>query len=130
MKEIALNYESVEDFLTELMLDGTDTIEENNKAELLTISTIHGSKGLEWGNVFVMQAIDGVLPSSKSLDTIEELEEERRLTYVAFTRAKDNLIVTAPKGFNQFGNFSECEVSRFLEEDNNIDRFMIHWNIK
>ena len=55
------------------------------------LSTMHGSKGLEWKHVFIIDCVEGVCPSPKA-ETAEELEEERRLFYVAMTRAKEHLI--------------------------------------
>jgi len=57
-------------------------------------TTIHSAKGLEWHTVFIPFALDGLIPSIKSLGTIQELEEERRLFYVASSRTKENLFIS------------------------------------
>ncbi|MBI2091225.1 MAG: ATP-binding domain-containing protein [Deltaproteobacteria bacterium] len=62
----------------------------------LVLSTIHSAKGLEWHSVFIIWALEGRFPSYYNVNTEEELEEERRLLYVASTRAKENLFVTYP----------------------------------
>jgi DNA helicase-2/ATP-dependent DNA helicase PcrA len=62
----------------------------------LVLSTIHSAKGLEWHTVFIIWALEGRFPSYYNINTHEELEEERRLLYVAATRAKQNLYITYP----------------------------------
>ena len=62
----------------------------------MNLSTVHQAKGLEFHTVFVIWLTDGMFPSSRSLDTREALEEERRLFYVAITRARDELYLTYP----------------------------------
>src|SRR5439155_1335481 len=64
--------------------------------EAVNLSTVHQAKGLEFQTVFVIWLTDGMFPSSRSIDTCEALEEERRLFYVAITRAKDELYLTYP----------------------------------
>src|SRR5262249_60081842 len=64
--------------------------------DALVISTVHSAKGKEWDAVFVIWAVDGWFPSSRSLDDEDQLEEERRLMYVAMTRARNHLAVTYP----------------------------------
>ncbi|HET54197.1 MAG TPA: ATP-dependent helicase [Ignavibacteria bacterium] len=100
---IAQNYNSIENFLADFTLEPpsnryqdetTPNIRTDEKP--LVVSTIHSSKGLEWHTVFIPFALDGLLPSSKSFGSIEEIEEERRLFYVASTRAKENLFITMP----------------------------------
>ena len=75
-------------------ITGVEGVE--NEEEPLTLSTIHSAKGLEWKTVFVISVLDGFLPQDYAFRSIEELEEERRLLYVALTRAKDELVVTYP----------------------------------
>ena len=82
----------------------------------IVVSTIHSAKGLEWHTVFVIHALDGVLPSIKAT-TDEEVEEERRLFYVACTRAKGNLFVTYPSFLPMYNAYFH-ELSRFVEEIN------------
>jgi DNA helicase-2/ATP-dependent DNA helicase PcrA len=65
----------------------------------LVLSTIHSAKGLEWHSIFIIWALEGRFPSFYNIHTEEELEEERRLLYVAATRAKENLFITYPINF-------------------------------
>jgi DNA helicase-2/ATP-dependent DNA helicase PcrA len=86
--------------------------------EYVVLSTIHSAKGCEWPVVFVIHAADGVLPSDMSTGE-NEIEEERRLLYVAMTRARDQLIVTFPLRYyhrkHAFGDtYSTAQLSRFL----------------
>jgi len=94
-------YTSLEDFLSDLALEPPDTsvadIEEGaQKDEFLTLSTIHSAKGLEYKAVFIIGAVDGRFPSLYSFNSVEELDEELRLMYVAITRAKTHLAITYP----------------------------------
>ena len=63
---------------------------------MVTLSSVHQAKGLEWKAVFVIWMTDGMFPSSRSLESDEAIEEERRLFYVAVTRARDELYLTYP----------------------------------
>ena len=67
--------------------------------DYLILSTIHSAKGQEWKSVFVLNCIDGCIPSDLGTGTSEEIEEERRLLYVAMTRAKDQLDLIVPQRF-------------------------------
>ena len=101
---IASGYPNRERFLTELTLDppgatsdeaGTPLLDE----DYLILSTIHSAKGQEWKSVFVLNTVDGCIPSDLGVGTSEEIEEERRLLYVAMTRAKDQLHLLVPQRF-------------------------------
>ena len=83
----------------------------------LVLSTIHSAKGLEWHTVIIIWAAEGRIPSPMSLDSPSELEEERRLLYVATTRAKHNLVVVAPQSHldRRLGQVP-VRSSRFFEE--------------
>jgi DNA helicase-2/ATP-dependent DNA helicase PcrA len=84
--------------------------------EFLTLSTIHSAKGLEWKVVFIIWAADGRFPAPQSAG-LEELEEERRLMYVASTRARDELYLSYPiYMFDRSFGFVMGHVSRFLED--------------
>jgi DNA helicase-2/ATP-dependent DNA helicase PcrA len=84
--------------------------------EFLTLSTIHSAKGLEWHTVFIIHAIDGFFPSTQSIEKIEALEEERRLMYVASTRAKQNLYISYPMNiFDRHSGYTLSKPSRFIE---------------
>ncbi len=78
--------------------------------------TIHASKGLEFPVVFNVGLEEGLFPSGLSINSREELEEERRLFYVAVTRAKSRLVITYANSRYRFGQLQQNEPSRFLEE--------------
>jgi DNA helicase-2/ATP-dependent DNA helicase PcrA len=104
LEAIAGTYPSRSRFLTELTLDPPDATSDEAGAPLLdedylTLSTIHSAKGQEWGAVYLLNAVDGCIPSDMATGTPAEIEEERRLLYVAMTRAKDHLHVMVPQRF-------------------------------
>jgi len=104
LAQIAGNYPSRERFLTELTLDPPDATSDEAGVPLLDedyliLSTIHSAKGQEWTSVFLLNAVDGCLPSDLSTGSTPEIEEERRLLYVAMTRAKDQLHLLVPQRF-------------------------------
>ena len=81
--------------LTNIEADDANLIS-SNEQEYVRLSTVHQAKGQEWKAVFVIGLCDGMFPLSRSLDNLEGLEEERRLFYVALTRAKDELYMAYP----------------------------------
>src|ERR687886_124949 len=102
--QISSGYPSRERFLTELTLDPPDATSDESGPPLrdedyLILSTIHSAKGQEWKSVFVLNVVDGCMPSDLGAGTSAELEEERRLLYVAMTRAKDDLHLVVPQRF-------------------------------
>lgn len=104
LEQIAAGYPSRERFLTDLTLDPPDaTSDEAGPPHLdedyLILSTIHSAKGQEWTKVFVLNAVDGCIPIDLAVGEREEIEEERRLLYVAMTRAKDSLHLVTPQRF-------------------------------
>ena len=104
LEQIAAGYPSRERFLTDLTLDPPDATSDNAGPPLLDedyliLSTIHSAKGQEWKSVYILNAVDGCIPSDLGTGTTEELEEERRLLYVAMTRAKDSLDLIVPHRF-------------------------------
>ncbi|QCI67771.1 ATP-dependent helicase [Phreatobacter stygius] len=104
LEQIAGGYPSRERFLTELTLDPPDATSDQAGMPLLDedyliLSTIHSAKGQEWKSVFVLNAVDGCIPSDLGAGTSSEIEEERRLLYVAMTRAKDDLHLMVPQRF-------------------------------
>ena len=108
LEDIAAGYPSRERFLTELTLDPPDATSGQAGAPLLDedyliLSTIHSAKGQEWKSVFVLNVVDGCIPSDLGTGTTEEIEEERRLLYVAMTRAKDSLNLMVPQRFFTHG---------------------------
>ncbi len=101
---IGANYASRESFMTDLTLDPPNATSDESGPphrddDFVILSTIHSAKGQEWKNVFVLNAVDGCIPSDLGVGSTAELEEERRLLYVAMTRAKDNLHIVVPQRF-------------------------------
>ena len=121
LQTIAEGYQGVEMFLSDLALeppDGSATGVEapDRDDERLVLSTIHSAKGLEWQCVFVIWIVDGRFPSVYSFIADEELEEERRLFYVAVTRAKRHLFLTYPINvFDKGSGMLLSKPSRFLD---------------
>jgi len=119
---ISANYKSVDSLLADMAIEPpidsmTEFGEEDKEDEYLTLSTIHSAKGLEWHSVFIIHAVDGFFPSTRSMQKIETLEEERRLMYVAATRAKQNLFVTYPMNiFDRESGTTFSKPSRFISE--------------
>ncbi len=108
LEQIASGYPSRERFLTELTLDPPDATSDQAGVPLLDedyliLSTIHSAKGQEWKSVYVLNVVDGCMPSDLGAGTSAELEEERRLLYVAMTRAKDDLHLMVPQRFFTHG---------------------------
>ncbi|HKG98619.1 MAG TPA: ATP-dependent helicase, partial [Pyrinomonadaceae bacterium] len=116
---IAKRYKTTEELLSDVALDPVDTALAEAQARgqgFVTLSTVHSAKGLEWNTVFIIWMMDGWFPSSRAYDAFEDLEEERRLLYVAATRAKQHLYFTCPVSpYQDRGPLSFAEVSRFLE---------------
>lgn len=108
LEQIASGYASRERFLTELTLDPPDATSDQAGVPLLDedyliLSTIHSAKGQEWRAVFMLNVVDGCIPSDLGVGTTAELEEERRLLYVGMTRARDNLTLITPQRFFTHG---------------------------
>jgi DNA helicase II / ATP-dependent DNA helicase PcrA len=100
LENFARTFQDPVEFLSQLSLMATGSTEtigaEEDDAEKVTLSTVHQAKGLEWRAVFIIWMTDGMFPSGRSLESLEAIEEERRLFYVALTRAKDELYLTYP----------------------------------
>ncbi|MDD1497497.1 ATP-dependent helicase [Agrobacterium sp. CNPSo 3708] len=112
LEQIAGGYASRERFLTELTLDPPDATSDQAAVPLLDedyliLSTIHSAKGQEWRSVFMLNVVDGCIPSDLGTGTTQELEEERRLLYVGMTRAKDSLALITPQRFFTHGQNSQ-----------------------
>lgn len=122
LQNISENYRSLDSFLADMaiepIIDSVIDIGETDKEdEYLTLSTIHSAKGLEWHSVFVIHAVEGYFPSVRATESLESLEEERRLMYVASTRAKQNLFVTYPMHmYNRIDGITLSKPSRFISE--------------
>ena len=119
LANFARQYESTQAFLDQLaLLTSLDATARNNEeTERVTLTSVHQAKGLEWKVVFVIWLADGKFPSSRSLESSEAVEEERRLFYVAVTRAMDELYLTYPcMSFNSAYGDPLQRPSRFLAE--------------
>jgi DNA helicase-2/ATP-dependent DNA helicase PcrA len=117
---IAEGYPQVDTFLSDLALEPPDSAVDvdapDRDDERMVLSTIHSAKGLEWQCVFVIWVVDGKFPSIYSFVTDEELEEERRLFYVAVTRAKRHLYLTYPINvFDKGSGMLLSKPTRFLD---------------
>lgn len=121
LKNLAKEYDSIERFLENLALDppndsvATMDKPKDDENDVVTISTIHSSKGLEWPIVFVNCLLDGMTPHHRSIDDFEAVEEERKLFYVACSRAKTRLYMTAPDYLASFSGYFD-KASRFIAE--------------
>ena len=112
LEQIAAGYGSRERFLTELTLDPPDATSGESGVPLidedyLILSTIHSAKGQEWTKVFILNAVDGCIPADLAVGSSAEIEEERRLLYVAMTRAKDSLDLVTPQRFFVHGQHAQ-----------------------
>jgi DNA helicase-2/ATP-dependent DNA helicase PcrA len=121
LAQFAMPYEGVESFLSEVTLfgepAGEETLAGENDDERLVLSSVHQAKGLEWRAVFVIGLVEERFPNVRASKTAEGLEEERRLFYVAATRAKDELLLVHPlASFDRYGLLVVTEPSRFLRE--------------
>jgi DNA helicase-2/ATP-dependent DNA helicase PcrA len=118
LKNMAQNSGSLSAFLADVTLDPPNSSPgKTAKAKPgrdVSLSTIHSAKGLEWGHVFVLSATEGRIPSSYSFEDDREMEEERRLFYVAVTRAKDELCMMSPTEISGMYGAYEVKPTRFL----------------
>ncbi len=117
----ARQYKDVNEFLSQLALisnvDAEAKPNQDAETEAVNLSSVHQAKGLEYHTVFVIWLTDGMFPSTRSLETREAIEEERRLFYVAITRAKDELYLTYPQMRLNAGYGDMFQrPSRFLKE--------------
>jgi len=130
----ALTFPTVEDFLTQLSLltnvEAEDQQPSTHDTEQLKLSTIHQAKGLEFDVVFVIMLCDGLFPSARSIESLEGEEEERRLFYVAITRARNELYLSYPLIRNFAGASGDAmqQPSRFLKEF--AEDLVDVWNLK
>ena len=135
LEKIASRYTKIEDFLTDMALEPPEAsiVKKNhtnkNKSRLV-LSTIHSAKGLEWHTVFIIHVSEGSIPSYQSIGNDDSIEEERRLLYVAMTRAKENLYMLKPLVDSSPRNYlinkggpSFTEISRFLKESNILKNY-------
>lgn len=121
---LAWEYPNLDEFLQKISLVQQENLlsketgfaKNNKNANRVSLLTIHSAKGLEFKNVFLVGLEEGLFPHSRSLENKEELEEERRLAYVAITRTKENLFLTYTRQRLYFGARNYNQVSRFIRE--------------
>jgi DNA helicase-2/ATP-dependent DNA helicase PcrA len=131
LEQIASGYPSRERFLTELTLDPPDATSDHAGAphldeDYLILSTIHSAKGQEWKAVFLLNVVDGCIPSDLGAGTTAEIEEERRLLYVAMTRAKDNLDLITPHRFFTHGQNAQGDRHVYASRTRFIPPALLH----
>lgn len=133
LEQIAASHASRERFLCDLTLDPPQAIGDeagppHRDEDYLILSTIHSAKGQEWEAVYLLNVVDGCIPSDMATDSEDEIEEERRLLYVAMTRARDALHLIHPQRFYSHGQgrhgdrYMHAPRTRFLP-DALLDRF-------
>ncbi len=114
-KEIAEATGSLSEFMEDVAL-ATDLDKDTSDDDRVALMTIHLAKGLEFPNVFVVGLEEDLFPSAMSMSTRSELEEERRLFYVALTRAESQAYLTYAQSRYRWGKLTDCEPSRFINE--------------
>lgn len=118
LRQMAAAFGDLDAFLTELTLESPDQDHAQEGEDHLVLSTVHSAKGLEWSAVLVIDLVNGRFPSRHALERDEDLEEERRLLYVACTRARDYLALFVPSSvYNRFqGGGEPAQPSLFISE--------------
>jgi DNA helicase-2/ATP-dependent DNA helicase PcrA len=122
LESLCARYRTLSSFLAEITLEPPqasvgDIVAPEGEDDTLTLSTIHSAKGLEWKAVFLIWVLDGKLPLSRAAEDEEDMEEERRLLYVAATRAKNTLVLTYPVNIYERASGTVLSLpSRFVEE--------------
>lgn len=132
-EQITERYRSLSTLLADLALEPatesvTDITAPGTDDEKLVLSTIHSAKGLEWHSVFVLYALDGRFPNTRAALSDDAMEEERRLMYVACTRAKENLFITYPINiYDRESGLVLSKPSRFIEgmADNLLETWVV-----
>ena len=134
LASFALQFKSTEEFLTQLSLltnvEAEDKQSASKDTEQIKLSTIHQAKGLEFDVVFVIMLCDGLFPSSRSIESTDGEEEERRLFYVAITRARNELYLSYPliRVVHGYAGDAMQQPSRFLKEFS--AELVDEWNLK
>ena len=122
LESLCARFAKLSEFLSEITLEPPqasvgDIAATDAESDTLTLSTIHSAKGLEWKAVFILWVLDGKLPLLRAAEKEDELEEERRLLYVAATRAKDMLVMTYPVNiYERVSGTVLSKPSRFVDE--------------
>ena len=136
LAQMATGYRDVEQFLADLALEPPEVEAARDKSGQVVLSTVHSAKGLEWHTVFVIHLLEGLFPSCYALDNDEILEEERRLFYVAVTRARKNLCLLTPQiiknGKLQYidPRLALCTPSRFVTENDELQKLILAWQVE
>ena len=130
LRVIAERYEEVEPFLSDLAIDPPEVIrgrgQDDSEDEWVTVSTVHSAKGLEWRVVFLLNLNTGRFPTFNTPEGTPAFEEERRLFYVAITRAKEWLYLLKPEELSgRGGAFEIGELSPLLREIDELDQLVV-----
>lgn len=115
-REEGIEQVSLADFLSEVSLLTDQDNDKDEQANKVTMMTVHAAKGLEFRNVFVVGLEEDLFPSQMAKDNPRAVEEERRLFYVAITRAEENCVLTYAKSRFRNGQSAMCSPSRFLKD--------------
>jgi DNA helicase-2/ATP-dependent DNA helicase PcrA len=132
--QVSSEYKAIEDFLVDFVaLEAPEkSVVGMARKELderpVVLSTIHSAKGLEWEAVFVISLMEGCLPVSYSMEDTESIKEERRLLYVAVTRAKSKLFLSMHNQGQNGGIFSFNRLSRFVNEKKVLAKLSVDYN--
>ncbi|GAB4484598.1 MAG: ATP-dependent helicase [Thermodesulfovibrionales bacterium] len=119
MAKFAARYDLLDSFLSEMTLQGVagaDDAQQDDEGGRVVLTTVHQAKGLEWDTVFIIGLNDGKFPSGRALKSDADEEEERRLFYVAVTRARKGLYLTYPVSSDDWSSVGMIRPSRFLRE--------------
>jgi len=129
LANLTVPYKTLGRFLNEMALEPPDdsaSSDRHSNEDRLVLSTIHSAKGLEWHTVCLLWVTEGRIPSPKAEGMDDDMEEERRLLYVATTRARERLIIIAPRiSFDRRYGSVEIQLSRFIED---LPSGRIQWN--
>jgi DNA helicase-2/ATP-dependent DNA helicase PcrA len=130
LRSVAINFAKINDFLEQIALVESE-YSENEKMKKgekgLTLMTLHQAKGLEFKSVFLVGIEDGILPHSRSVEDLYQLEEERRLFYVGITRAREKLYLTHTRKRFMFGRRMYSQISRFISSEGETDDYTKTW---
>ena len=125
-KEVVDSKATLSDFLEDVALASELDKDINDYQKKVSLMTIHLAKGLEFNHVYIVGLEEDLFPSAMSSTTRADLEEERRLFYVALTRAKKKVTITYAKTRYRWGKLNDCEPSRFIKE---IDKTYTNYNL-
>lgn len=116
LRTVANQFESLSEFLENVSLVESSNRVDESDSNVVTLMTMHAAKGLEFNTVFMVGMEEGIFPHAKSMTSLEELEEERRLCYVGITRAKEQLHLAYARNRTYFGQSGATVISRFISE--------------